>query len=105
MFTTKKTIVRTSTGKFDSSKFSKTFDDLMNRGSDFLEAGMEMLDSGMKAMDEAFADAENSEETVETVSTTYRIRLTPQHISDLNSKKSLTFKADGVTFILEGEQS
>lgn len=86
-FFTEKTIV--TTGKFSGSKLSKSIDALMDKGT-------EMLDAGMKVMDEAF------KETDEAVSTTIRIRLSAQQISDLQANRTLTFKADGTTIRLEG---
>lgn len=87
-FFEKKTVI-TSTGKFSSSKLSKSIDALMDKGT-------EMLDAGMKVMDEAF------KETDEAVSTTIRIRLSAQQISDLRAGRTLTFKTDGTTIRLEG---
>lgn len=86
---TKKTTVVTSTGKL-SGKLSKSVDDLMAKGS-------EMLDAGMKVMHEAFKETG----TDEAVSTTIRIRLTAQQIADLQVNRTLTFKAEGVTILLE----
>lgn len=86
MFTRKTTVV---TGKI-GGKLSKSVDSL-------LEKGAEMLDAGMKVMDEAFKEAE----TDEAVSTTIRIRLTKQQIADLQMNRTLTFKAEGVTILLE----
>lgn len=87
---TQKTVVTKTTGKFSSSKFSKSVDSL-------LEKGTEMLDAGMKVMDEAFKETA----TDEAVSTTIRIRLTLQQVSDLQTGKPLTFRADGTTIRLE----
>jgi polyhydroxyalkanoate synthesis regulator phasin len=90
MFTTRKTVV-TTTGKF-SSKLSERVDDLLGKG-------METLDAGMKVMDEAFREAET--DATEAVSTTIRIRLTSQQVSDLQAGRTLTFKTDSTTILLE----
>jgi len=89
---TQKTVVTKTTGNF-SEKLSKSLDDLMNKG-------METLDAGMKVLDEAFKETESDE--TESVTTTIRIILTPQHVSDLAANRTLTFKAEGVTILLEG---
>lgn len=86
MFTRKTTVMTSKLG----GKLSKSFDNLMARGS-------EMLDAGMEVMDEAFKEAE----TDEAITTTIRIRLTAQQIADLQVNRTLTFKAEGVTILLE----
>jgi len=90
MFTTRKTVV-TTTGKF-SSKLSERVDDLFGKG-------METFDAGMKVMSEAFREAET--DATEAVSTTIRIRLTSQQVSDLQAARTLTFKTDSTTILLE----
>lgn len=89
MFTTKKTVVTTTRGS-GSNKLWKSFDDLMDRSS-------ELIDAGSKLLDEAF----RGEEASEAVSTTIRIRLSAQNISDLYLKKPLKFKTEGITILLE----
>jgi Golgi nucleoside diphosphatase len=86
---TRKTVV-TTTGNFSSKKISKAFGGLMDKG-------MEMLDKATEMLDEMFYESEEPE----IVTTTIRIRLTPQQISDLQAKRPLTFRADGTTIRLE----
>lgn len=92
MFTRKTTVTRTTTT--GSDKVSKGFDDLMAKGSD-------LLDAGMNLMDEVF----NGEEEVQTVTTTIRIRLNVAQVAALAANRTLTFKAEGTTILLEGGKS
>ncbi len=88
MFSSKTTV---TTGKI-GAKLSKSIDDLMDKGS-------ELLDAGMKVVDEAFKEADTSDNV--RVSTTIRVRLTPEQIESLKAGAVLGFKAEGTTITLE----
>lgn len=82
----KKTVVVTS-GKV-GGKLSKSIGKMMDKASETLDAGMKVLDDVLDAADEA-------------VSTTIRIRLTPEQVSDLCEGHTLQFKADGTIIRIE----
>lgn len=92
MFTSKTTVTTGNLGK----KLSKSIDNLMDKGS-------ELLDAGMKVMDEAFKEADTSVNV--KVSTTIRVRLTPEQLEHIKMGATLSFTAQGVTILLEKKPS
>lgn len=73
------------------SSFSKSIDEM-------LDAGSKMLDTASKILDEVF---DESRQPAVKASTTIRIRLNTQQILDCVAGKPLTFKAQGVTILLQ----
>ncbi len=90
---TRKTVVTTI--RESGEGFSKSLDALFDKGKETLDAGMKVLDEAMKSIDPDPA------ETFEVVSTTIRIRLTPQQVIDLQQGCMLTFSGGGTTILVE----